>query len=924
MKKNNLILIMFLIMTCFKILASELIVTNLRCNYKINPIGIDQGKIYLSWEITSTKENTFQKFYQIEAALSQEDLFNNKLIWNSGKVQSDSSINVTYKGPELKSRQRIFWRVKIWDNYNRESQWSELAFFEAGLLKTSDWKAKWITPDILEKEDKSNPCPFFRKSFYLKKSIKQARLYITAKGLYIPFINGKRVSEDLFTPGWTSYNKRIQYQVYDVTNLLQKSENVLGIIVGDGWYRGPITWQHIRNFYGEKLALLAQLEIEYNDGNKLIITTDETWKSNTGPILASEIYNGEIYDARLELENWNMPRYNDINWKGVKIIHDNYENLVTSDSEPVRIVKIIKPIKKIITPQGEIVFDFGQNITGWTQINIKGKVGQTIILKHFEVLDKNGNVYTENLRNAKQEDRYTFKSNQIEIYEPHFTFHGFRYVWVMGYEEIDTNNIIAKVIHSNLEFTGEFECSDQLINRLQLNIQWSLRGNFLDIPTDCPQRDERLGWTGDAQIFAPTACFNVNANNFFSKWLKDFIADQKPDGKVPWVIPDVIINGGGTGWSDGTAATGWADAIITIPYVLYKTYGNKQIIKDMYSSMKKWIDYMISQSPEYIYNSGFHFGDWLAFSEYYSYNYNAADFGYAGAHTDKDLIATAYFYYSTKIFVEMAEVISNKEDAEKYKQILPKIKNAFCKEFLTETGRLSSNTQTAYSIALMFGLIPDTLIDKTSKRLANDVKYFGHLTTGFLGTPLLTHALTEYGYPELAYTLLFNKRYPSWLYPVTMGATTIWERWDGIKPDGTFQNPGMNSFNHYAYGAIGDWLYKKAAGITPLEPGYKKFMIKPFICNKLEYLKVSYKSIYGKISSSWRFVEDKIVMDIDIPVNTEAEIFIPNPNISIIKINNKIINDLIKIDNKWAKFITGSGHYVIEIPVENSYIIKLN
>lgn len=920
-KKFLIISILFYIIN-YPSMGVDPIVKYLKCNYKTNPIGIGHSKIYLGWEIHSLKENTYQTAYQIEASNSLENLLNNRLIWNSGKVYSDSSINVVYKGPKIKSRERIYWRVKIWDNYNRESDWSEPAYFEAGLLNNTDWKAKWITPDLIEKKDSSNPCPYLRKSFVINKDIKNARLYITAKGLYISYINGKNVTENLFTPGWTSYNKRIQYQVYDVTNHLQRGKNVIGVILGDGWFRGPITWQHIRNFYGDKLALLVQLEIEHKDGSKTFIVSDNSWKSNTGPIISSEIYNGETYDARLELENWNCIEYNDKTWKGVKILSENYEKLVETESEPVKIVKTLKPLKRIITPRGELVFDFGQVITGWTEINVKGNRGTTIILKHFEVLDKEGNVYTDNLRLAKQEDRYTFRSNDIEKYEPHFTFHGFRYVHVSGINEIDTNNIIAKVIHTDLEFTGNFECSDPLINRLQENIQWSLRGNFLDIPTDCPQRDERLGWTGDAQIFAPTACFNVNAVNFFSKWLKDFIVDQTSDGKVPWVIPNVVVKGGGTGWSDGTAATGWADAIITIPYTLYKTYGNKQIILDMYFSMKKWIDYMISQSPHYLFNTGFHFGDWLAFSEYYSYNYNAPDYGYAGAHTDKDLIATAYFYYSTKLFSEMAEAIGNSSDAQHYKQLLPKIKHAFCKEFLTSTGRLTSNTQTAYSIALMFGLIPDSLIENAAKRLANDVMHFGHLTTGFLGTPLLNHALTEYGYPELAYMLLFNKRYPSWLYPITMGSTTIWERWDGIKPDGTFQDPGMNSFNHYAYGAIGEWLYKKVAGINFFEPGYKKILIKPYICEELKFVKATYKSMYGQINSNWKILNDKVIIEIEIPVNTSADILIPYSNPEKIKINDNYVK-LIKAENNWSKFTTGSGYYKIEFPLIDSFIIKL-
>ncbi|MGV8090665.1 MAG: family 78 glycoside hydrolase catalytic domain [Mangrovibacterium sp.] len=395
------------------------------------------------------------------------------------------------------------------------------------------------------------------------------------------------------------------------------------------------------------------------------------------------------------------------------------------------------------------------------------------------MLDQQGNLYTENLRAARAEDSYILKGEGPGIFEPHFTFHGFRYVHVAGYEEEPgLDDLEGCVIHSDLPQTGYFECSDELINRLQQNIDWGLRGNFLDVPTDCPQRDERLGWTGDAQIFALTACFNRETVCFYSKWMKDFIADQRTDGSVPWVIPNVVTDGGGTGWSDGFGATGWADAAVIVPWTVYQIYGNKRILEDQYDSMKGWVEQMIRESGEArIFNKGFHFGDWLSFSEYYSYQYNAPDYGYAGAHTDKDLIATAYFYHTTGLMQKIAAILGKAGDAERYASILPEIRSAFRKEFMTPTGRLTSNTQTAYVLALSFGLVPDDLVPVAAKRLAGDVGYFGHLTTGFLGTPLICQALTDHGYPEIAFSLLFNKRYPSWLYPVTMGATTIWERW---------------------------------------------------------------------------------------------------------------------------------------------------
>ena len=448
-----------------------------------------------------------------------------------------------------------------------------------------------------------------------------------------------------------------------------------------------------------------------------------------------------------------------------------FENLLASVGEKIKVTKRLKPIEIISTPKGETVLDFGQNMVGRIHFNLKGKSGDKIIIRHAEVLDKDGNFYIDNLRSAKQKIEYTFNGENTESYAPHFTFMGFRYIKIEGYlGEIKLSDFTGEVIHSDMEFTGTFNCSDTLINRLQQNIQWGLRGNFVDVPTDCPQRDERMGWTGDAQVFASTACFNVNAAPFFRKWMKDVEAEQRADGSVPWVVPMVIENGGGTGWSDGYGATGWADAAIIIPWTIYQTYGDRQILTEQYQSMKNWVEYMIREAGEsYLFNTGFHFGDWLSFAEYSSYVYNAPDYGFAGAHTEKDLIATAYFYHSTHLMKKTAEILEKEDDAKKYASLLPRIKNAFQKEFVTPNGRLISNTQTAYALALEFNLIPEEFIEIAAENLAKNVAHFQHLTTGFLGTPVLCHALTNTGRSDLAFQLLFNTKYPSWLYPLQKG-----------------------------------------------------------------------------------------------------------------------------------------------------------
>lgn len=898
-------------------------VTHLKTEYKVNPLGIDKLKPRLSWHIEDDKTNVLQTAFQVICASSLKELKKEEnLIWNSGKVVSDQSVHVVYGGKTLQSAQGVCWKVKVWNNYGDESDWSEPAYFQMGLLNPSDWKAKWIEPGLDEDPSDSTPCPFLRSEFKVLKKIKQATAYITARGLYELHINGVKVGPDLFTPGWTSYDTRLQYQAYDLTELINKGDNALGAILGDGWYRGYLVWQGNKNLYGDKLALLCQINVAYEDGSEELIVSNDTWKASTGPILKSDIYNGETYDARLEMPAWDKPGFNDDSWESVVEKQYAYNNIVASEGVPVRITETLKPNKKIVTPKGELVFDMGQNMVGWVRFRLKGEKGQKITLNHAEVLDQDGNIYLDNIRDIKAEDTYIFKGNAIETYEPRFTFHGFRYVRISGdITNLTVDDIKGRVVHSEMVQTGTFECSDPLINRLQQNIDWGLRGNFLDVPTDCPQRDERLGWTGDAQVFAPTACYNRDTAAFYTKWMKDFIPDQKEDGSVPWVVPNVIKDGAGTGWSDGFGATGWADAAVVIPWTVYQKYGDKRILEEQYASMKRWEEYMIRESGDrMIFDAGFHFGDWLSFAEYYSIYYNAPDYGYAGAHTDKDLIATAYFYYTTGLMQKIAAILGKKEDEVRYKAIRPKIKAAFNKEFLTQNGRLTSNTQTAYVLALAFGILPDEHKEVSAKRLVDDVNHFGHLTTGFLGTPLLCQALTESGYPEIAYKLLFNKHYPSWLYPVTKGATTIWERWDGIKPDGSFQTVGMNSFNHYAYGAVGDWLYAYVAGIRQDEkkPGYKKIIIKPYPSKELDWVKAKFHSMYGVIRSEWKYDSEKLIMKIEIPANTNADIYLPVSASSDIKEGGKPLNQ-----NKEIKAMgttenrilvkAGSGNYTFEI-----------
>jgi alpha-L-rhamnosidase len=890
---------------------TSLAVENLRCEYKVNPLGMDVQKPRLSWQLISPENGVLQTSYEIRVARSEAELAKGKLIWDSGKQESDASIQVEYAGPSLESEKIYYWDVRVADNHGHSSAWSKAAWWEMGLLDAADWKAKWITPDLAEDEAKSNPSPMLRSEFSVKKKVERARLYATAMGLYEMSLNGKRVGDQYFTPGWTSYDFRYQYQTYDVTNLLKSGANCIGAILGDGWFRGRLAWGSMRNSYGNKLALLAQLVITYSDGKQEIVGSDGTWKAVTGAILESDIYNGETYDACLERTGWNDPGYNASDWKGVTPIDAPNAKLIAPAGPPVKEIEEIKPVKVFHTPAGDAVLDMGQNMVGWMKFRLTAPAGTTVTLRHAEVLDKEGNFYTANLRSAKEAIRYTSKGAGTEIFEPHFTFQGFRYVAVSGWPgEINPDDFTGVVVHSAMEKTGTFETSNPLLNQLEHNIIWGQKGNFLDVPTDCPQRDERLGWTGDAEVFAPTASFNFDTAGFYTKWLKDVALDQEDDGAVPFVIPNVLSHKTRKGES---AAAGWADVSVVVPWTVYQAFGDKRILEVQYPSMKAWVEYMRHQAGDrYLWNTGFAFGDWLAFA--------TTDSDYPGATTDKDLIQTAYFARSTELLAKTAGVLGKKEDAAEYSALEEKITGAFQKEFVTPDGRLASNTQTAYALALAFGLLPESERAGAAARLAADVRKFGHLTTGFLGTPLLCQTLSDYGYLDEAYMLLNRTEYPSWLYPVTKGATTIWERWDGIKPDGTFQSPSMNSFNHYAYGAIGDWMYRVVAGIELDEsvPGYKHILLQPHPGGGLTHASASVESVYGRVASGWEIANGKLTVTIEVPPNTTATVRLPKAKLSEVSEAGKPLEEG-RADISHARqagdavmLDVGSGKYVFE------------
>jgi alpha-L-rhamnosidase len=742
------------------------------------------------------------------------------------------------------------------------------------------------------------PPDLLRRKFEVTKALRSARIYSTALGVYQLYLNGERVGKDILAPGWTDYRKRVVYQDYDVTAQVKQGANAIGAILGDGWYAGGLSWiQQPYNFGSPPVRLLVQLEIEYTDGSRDVVTSDQSWKASPSPILSSEIYNGESYDARLEQGGWDQPSFSDTRWGGVVTFPEEKEPLVAQDFQPIRVREILKP-KSVTNPApGVYIFDLGQNMVGWARLHVSGKARTKVRLRFGEVLKPSGELYTDNLRTAEATDYYILKGKGNETFEPHFTFHGFRYLELTGYPGKPGEDAVEGIVfYTDFPFTIHFETANKLVNQLWSNILWGQRGNFLSVPTDCPQRDERLGWMGDAEVFWRAASFNTNLAAFSHKFTTDIRDAQGADGAFADVSPRI----GPT--TDSVA--GWADAGVIIPWTAYLQYRDPRILAENWDAMEKWMDHLAGANPNYLWlkERGNDYGDWLAI----------------GSTTSKDLIATAFWAYDATLMMRMAQVLTRPAEEQKYRELFGKIRTAFNREYVKADGTVGTGSQTSYVLALHMNLLPQNLRAVATDRLTEDIKAHDyHLTTGFLGTPYLMLELSKSGHSDVAYKLLLQTTYPSWGYMIERGATTMWERWNG---DQMMGDPSMNSYNHYAYGAVAEWLYRYCAGIDvlPEDPGFHRVVLHPQFAASLGEVKATYDSPYGATTSNWKADGSTISWDVVIPPNTTALLYLPGDVASRVLEEGRDIRQSAGIsfllhDGRNAIYEAGSGTYKFSI-----------
>jgi alpha-L-rhamnosidase len=1036
---------------------------HLRCEYRQNPLGIDASRPHLSWQSDDSERNWKQSAYQILVASSPGALRSGHGdVWDSGKVNSDESVGIAFKGPGLESRKRYFWKVRVWDSAGNASESVEDAWWEMGLLHPEDWSAKWIAwknpedeadrqdirwiwvkgQDALAAVPKSSatfrvkvkvseppraavlllavrgdyianvngrevgkkhewgtfdcrdiaeqlkvgeniveikvtapnvpqwgpnanakatkaglaalvkitrangsieriptgekweaapenesawqsanivadiadkrlgdpgptpqPAALLRRKFDISKKVVRARLYVTALGSYRAFLNGNRVSSDVLTPDFTDYRKRVLYQIYDVTEFVNSGKNVMCALLGDGWYGSPLTWVGM-HFFTPPNRLRAQLELDYSDGGHDAITTDQSWSASSSAIVESQIYGGETYDARREQSGWQRAEFDDSRWNPVVIAESPGTALTSQPAAPVRIIENLAPKGITPLPNGAYVFDMGQNMVGWVTLKVKGPAGAKIHLRFAEILNPDGTIYTENLRNADATDTYITRGGGEETFAPHFTFHGFRYVELSGFPGTPTLTTLQGNVLSSVsgEPSAKLTTSSDLVNHMWEIGLWGQRGNYLSIPTDCPQRDERLGWMGDAGVFWRTGSYNFDVAAFSQKFIQDIVDAQTIQGAFTNVSPNTLPFGGGgtegtSAWNEGmVGAPGWGDAGVIVPWTTWVQYADKSAIERNWDAMQRWMEFIQSRNPDFIRKNGVgpNFADWLA----------------PDPNTNKDLLATAYWALIADQMSQMAHAIGKEPDAKRYQEVLQSIRAAFQKAYIKDDGTVGTGTQTSYVVALYTKMAPEALEPALVDKLVKDIETHNwHLSTGFLGTPFLLFTLANHGHADVAYRLLLNETYPSWGYMLSKGATTWWERWNGDTGD-----PAMNSYNHYAFGSVIAWVYRYSAGIdTNLSaPGFKEIIVHPHPDSRMPAARAEYESVYGKIVSDWKAAPDgPFSLHLVIPANTSAKIFLPSPPGSEVTEGGKPIES--KTEGGAAVVRLGSGTYDLAV-----------
>ncbi len=898
---------------------TNLVASDLLCEYKINPIGIDTCKPRFSWRVNTEIRGQSQSAYQILVSSTLEDIKNDKGdMLDTGKVESSQNTNVEYSGKRLESGKCYYWKVRIWDRYGNISPYSEIASFEMGLLSLEDWEGEWLTSPSVQ----LGRSPLFRKEFIVDKPVKKARAYISGLGYYELRVNGKKVGDYVLDPGWTVYKKRVFYTTYRIEDFLNEGINVIGIILGNGWWGN--SYQGFRN----RPQVILQINIEYVDGDtvRVITSKDSGWLVSDGPILENNIYHGEVYDARLEKLGWDTPEYSKKNreelntdWKDPLLADLPGGVMVSQIIEPIKVVREIKPVG-VNNPKPNIyVYDLGQNIAGWVRIKVDGQWGDEVKIKYAEILYDDGTVNQENLVGARATDVYILRGDGVETYEPRFTYHGFRYIQIeLSSSSMAVEDVVGRVVRSSVECIGDFSCSNELLNQIHRNVVWTESNNLHSVPTDCPQRSERMGWLNDMTVRCEEALYNFNLANFYFKWLKDIKDEQGEEtGAITDTAPYVY----------GNRPADPVSCYLVVAYSVYTHYDDKRILEEYYESMKKWVNYLVRQSRDYILSYSY-FGDWAS-PIGYSITESIGS-GAVSSITPGELISTGYLYYNVKLLSKIAHILQRYSDEKDYKELGEKIKEAFNSKFLDcDRNQYATGSQASNIFPLFLDVVPEENKKQIINNIIRDVLevHKGHLSTGNQCTKYLLEVLTALGFVDVAYTIATQTTYPSWGYMIKHGATTIWERWE------IMTGSGMNSYDHPMNGAIGAWFYKCLAGIIPTEdnPGFGKFIIKPSIPKDLKWVRCSLKTIKGTIVSNWERKDDAFLLEIQVPFNTMAKVYIPklqfrDKNLKIEEGTKKIFEDHqlltrenwimdCKEENEYIILTVGSGSYLFTVRV---------